>query len=72
VETMDRQTLDVGEVAQLLGVHPNSVRRAVTRGKLPVVNTGVRRVLFSRRDIERLLAAKDEASPRRAQESVAA
>jgi DNA-binding transcriptional MerR regulator len=48
----------VGEVAEMLGVHPDTVRRAYTRGELgPKVRTpgGVRWI--SRRSAEELRAA---------------
>jgi excisionase family DNA binding protein len=72
VGTTDRKTLDVSEVAALLGVHPNSVRRAVARGKIPTIDAGLKRVLFSREAIERLIAGSDDASRRLPHENLAA
>jgi len=44
----------VEEVANLLGLHVNTVRRAVWRGHVRAVRIG-RRVLIPRAEVERLL-----------------
>ena len=46
-----QHTLTVTEAADLLGVHPSSVQKAVEAGKLPAVKNG-RRWLFAPRDVE--------------------
>jgi len=49
--------LSLGEVADLLGVHPLTVRRAIALGQLPVIEVG-RRKLVPRQAREQLLAAQ--------------
>ena len=55
-ETSPRLALSYREVADLLGVHPLTVRRAVELGQLPVVEIGRRR-LVPKRALDELLAS---------------
>lgn len=55
-ETDQRVALSLGEVADLLGVHPLTVRRAVELGQLPVIEIGRRR-LVPKRALDELLAS---------------
>jgi len=51
-------TYTVAEVAELLGVHVQTVRAAIAHGELPAIALGRRR-LVSRAVVERLLAGED-------------
>lgn len=42
---VERVALTVTEAAEALGVHPDTVRRLITDGRLPTVPTGTRRQL---------------------------
>jgi hypothetical protein len=56
VRLSERETLNVVETAQMLGISQPSLRRAAAAGLLPtVVVPGVRRLLFSRQRIEALV-----------------
>jgi excisionase family DNA binding protein len=55
----------VEEVADLLGLHVNTVRRAVWRGDVRAARIG-RRVLIPRAEVERLLGQPLEDEPGRA------
>lgn len=55
---MDKLTLTVAEVAALLGLHANTIRRAVDRGELPAVKPGGRTILVSRVELGRWWKAK--------------
>lgn len=53
---LERETLNVVETAQMLGVSEPSLRRSAATGRLPTVAVpGVRRLLFSRQRIEALV-----------------
>jgi len=57
---LERETLDVFETAQMLGVSQPSLRRSAAAGHLPTVAVpGVRRLLFSRQRIEALVHGDD-------------
>jgi excisionase family DNA binding protein len=60
---MDRETLTVAEVAELFGIHRNSVYRAAKVGDLRPIQAPVRRVLFARREIEQLLRIYRSTAP---------
>ena len=48
--------LKISQVAQLLGVHPTTVRRWSNEGLLPSYNLGPRRILrFKREDIDKFV-----------------
>jgi len=51
---MQRETLNVRDVATQLGVQEATVRRAVRAGMLPAIRIG-RRLVIPRRAVERLL-----------------
>lgn len=51
-------TYTVTEVAELLGVHVQTVRAAIAHGELPVIALGRRR-LVSRAVVERLLNGQE-------------
>jgi excisionase family DNA binding protein len=53
--------LDVWEVAQLLGIHRLSVRRAIERGELRAVRVG-RRVLVPRKTLDEFLENRPTAA----------
>lgn len=53
---IEKQTYNVVEAAEILGVHPNTVRKYIARGVLPCFRLG-RRVLIPRVALERLLSA---------------
>lgn len=54
----EKKLLHVQEMAEILGVHPMTIRRMVERGKLPTVRIpGLARILFDPEDIERLIEA---------------
>ena len=55
-----RLTLTVPEVADLLGVHPLTVRAAIKRGEIPAVSVG-RRVLVPRLRLEQFLSGNGSA-----------
>jgi excisionase family DNA binding protein len=57
-----RAAFSVEEVAELLGLHVNTVRRAVWRGDVRAVRIG-RRVLIPRAEVERLLGQPLEGKP---------
>ena len=51
-----RETFDVKEAAEVLGVSEVALRRAVAAGHVPSVGVpGIRRVLLSKQEIERIL-----------------
>ena len=52
--------LDVRGAAQLLGCHPETVRRLVRAGKLPAYRGGTRFIRFSRLALERLVAGETQ------------
>jgi len=52
---MERETLDVRDAANLLGVQRGTLYRAVGEGKFPAIRVG-RRLLIPRQAVERLLA----------------
>lgn len=54
---MTRLTLTVEEAAQQLGVHPESVRRAIRKGRLPAVRIG-RRTLIAQAVLNNLLSGE--------------
>jgi excisionase family DNA binding protein len=62
---MTKIGLSVKEAAQLLGIHPNTLYRAVWRGELKAVKIGTRLIL-PKGELERLLGyplgAEKEAS----------
>lgn len=59
---VEPRLLRLGEAASFLGVTPRSICRLVARGVLrPVRLPGLRRTLFDRQDLERMVAlGKDE------------
>jgi len=57
---MSKLGLSVKEAAQLLGVHPNTLYRAVWRGELKAVKIGTR-VIVPKGELERLLGYSLEA-----------
>lgn len=50
------------EAARELRVHPNTLLRWVAQGKVPYVRLGGRKLLFSRSEIQRLVAGKNTPS----------
>jgi len=58
---MKSQVLSVGEVAEMLGVHPATIRRLVGRGELPAIRVGAA-VRVPRGFVEGLLASATTAS----------
>jgi len=64
---MNKLGLSVKESAQLLGVHPNTLYRAIWRGELKAVKIGTRLIL-PKGELERVLGypleAEKEASAR--------
>ena len=57
--TTDSQTLRVGEIAKLAGVHPVSVRRAIQRGALSPL-ASIRHKIVSREQVESWIAGRKE------------
>jgi excisionase family DNA binding protein len=56
-----REVLTVNEVATLLGLAPDTVYREAAAGSIPTVRIAkLRRVMFSREQIERLLRGAEE------------
>ena len=54
----DKATKTPREVAEMLGVHPNTVYRAVEAGEFPIVPIRIgRKLLFATSQVERLLDA---------------
>ncbi len=51
------ELLSVSDAAELLALSPQSVRRAIRRGELPMVMIG-RRVLIRRADLESFIQAR--------------
>ena len=47
-----KQWLSLGEVAELLGVHPSTVRNWADQGHLPVYRTRGRHRRFKQQDVE--------------------
>lgn len=66
---MRKAVLSIFEVAQLLGLHKNTVRRQIWRGELKAIRIG-RRLLVPIAEVERLVgplpegALRDEETPR--------
>jgi excisionase family DNA binding protein len=54
---VQREVLDISEAADLLRVSTKTVRVAISRGELPVVQIGRRRVV-RRRDLDAYLDAR--------------
>lgn len=52
----EKPTLTVDEAAVLLSVSARTVKRLVAAGRLQPLDLGVRRLVFSRREIERFAA----------------
>jgi excisionase family DNA binding protein len=56
MDTARREVLTVKELAELIGVTPNTIYRHAASGSIPTVRPGrIRRVLFPRNVIERML-----------------
>lgn len=58
VKEIPEALLTTIEVAEVLRIHPLSVRRLVRQGRLREVNLGWRTRRFHRTDVERYLAEK--------------
>jgi len=54
METMERKARNLRETADIIGVHPQTVRRLIADGRIDVVRIG-RRVLVPVAEIERFL-----------------
>jgi excisionase family DNA binding protein len=54
---MTRLTITVEEAAQQLGVHPESLRRAIRKGRFPAVRIG-RRTLIAQAVLNNLLSGE--------------
>ena len=52
---MEKQHVGIGEAAKILGVHPNSVRDWIEKGKLKAYRTPGKRRMISVADIKRLV-----------------
>jgi excisionase family DNA binding protein len=61
---MTSLAVSVGEAASLLGVHPETVRREIRRGRLPAVRIG-RRTLVAREVLNKLLSGERAGSATR-------
>jgi excisionase family DNA binding protein len=59
MQSVPRFALSVTEVAQALGIHPNSVYRAVWRGEIRATKVG-KRLVIPRAELERVLGQKLE------------
>ncbi len=55
---MTSLAVSVEEAASMLGVHPETVRREIRRGRLPAVRIG-RRTLVAREVLNKLLSGAD-------------
>ncbi|MCS7080471.1 MAG: helix-turn-helix domain-containing protein [Meiothermus sp.] len=60
---LQKLAFSVEEAAQLLGLHPNTVRNLIARGELKATRVG-RRILIPRIALERLLEGKDNPTER--------
>jgi len=58
--TMAGEYLSTGEAAELLGVHPDTLRRWERAGRVKAVRTPTGQRRFKRADIEALLHDDDE------------
>jgi excisionase family DNA binding protein len=54
-------TVSAAEAARILGVHPQTVRRAIRSGKLPVVHLGSRKYRVPREAVLELARGRLEA-----------
>lgn len=50
-------TLTADEVAEMLRVHPNTVRKWATSGRIPSIDMPGRLLRFRREDVERIFGA---------------
>ncbi|MBI4303954.1 MAG: helix-turn-helix domain-containing protein [Chloroflexi bacterium] len=51
----DRLTLNVSQVAKILGVSRNLAYEAIRRGDLPCIRVGAKRILVPRAALEKML-----------------
>jgi excisionase family DNA binding protein len=59
---MAEDFLTVYDIADLLRVNPQTVRNWISRGELPAIRVGSRRVRVRRADFDAFLGARDESA----------
>lgn len=57
---MDDELLKITEVATILKLHPDTVRRYISQGKLKATKVGGTRVRIRRSELDRFLAEGDQ------------
>lgn len=64
------RVLTTGEAAKLLDLDPNTVRHLERTKQLPALRTPTGRRVFRRRDVERLVAARQRRKTRRSARAI--